>query len=115
MSTQLSELPEFEKFSGEERCGKQTRSFVPLRRESKLGKIIYCYGKARGLKTYVDIFTSWGGGSLLLAGGMSATVDETEAKGKSLVGWEIGKHVRSKDTKAEEIHRNLITDFMFYA
>ena len=69
----------------------QERSFVPLRRESSLGRILYCYGAASGLKSYVDIFTSWGGGSLLLAGGMSATPGAASAKAKTLLGWEIGK------------------------
>ena len=66
------EIPEFEAFSNE-RCGPDSHSlFVPLRRESKLGRVLYCFGKASGLKTYVDVFTSWGGGSLVLVGGMSA-------------------------------------------
>lgn len=87
-STKISEIPEFEKFSSA-KCGMHLVSFHPLRREGNLGKILYCFGKEKKLQTFVDIFTSWGGGTLLLAGGISNS--GLKVPEKSLTGWEIDK------------------------
>eukprot|EP00948_MAST-09A_sp_MAST-9A-sp1_P000714 g714.t1 len=86
-SVQYENLPEFEVFS-QHYCGQDHSSFVPLRRESAMGKLLYCFGKEPSMKKYVDIFASWGGGTLLLAHGMSNS-EKSSVEEKTLVGWEI--------------------------
>jgi hypothetical protein len=91
-----SQLPELERYS-KARCGLGLRSFVPLRRESTFGKLLFCLGKHKIFTTYVDVFTSWGGSGLLILGGM---INSTNSRQKTLVGWEIDAEVHEGATLA---------------